>query len=225
MKTSCSIYLLAGLLAFAPLPSLEAASTPSDTITAAKKTPQTIFNYGSYAPRSFPSEAMPLPHQYSSSGLAVTLTVKSGPGILINNEPRPIPFIYHLQTTGAGMITLEATQEGNRTFAPARPVTIRILVKTSQTITFVQPQDVRLTSLAQFAPYSFTPEVSATSGLPVKVTVISGPAIMVGKKVKVESPGTIVLRAEQVGNSIYAPAVPVERTFSVKIARQGAGGG
>jgi len=222
MKTAHSIYILAGLLAFASLPQLEAASTPSSD---AKKTPQTIFNYGSYAPRSFPSEPAPLPHQYSSSNLAVTLTVKSGPGILINNEPRPIPYIYNLQTTGAGLITVEATQEGNRTYAPARPVTFRILVKTSQTITFVQPQDVKLTSLALFTPYTFTPEVSASSGLPVKVTVISGPAIMVGKKVKVEGPGTIVLQAEQVGNAIYAPALPVQRTFSVKIAKQAGGGG
>jgi len=79
--------------------------------------------------------------------------------------------------------------------------------------------------LALFTPYTFTPEVSASSGLPVKVTVISGPAIMVGKKVKVEGPGTIVLQAEQVGNGIYAPALPVQRTFSVKIAKQPGGGG
>ena len=57
---------------------------------------------------------------------------------------------------------------------------------------------------------------SASSGLPVVVAVVSGPARTVnGELVLTGQPGTVTLRATQPGDAVYLPAAPVTRTFVV----------
>lgn len=57
---------------------------------------------------------------------------------------------------------------------------------------------------------------SATSGLPVTVVVVSGPARIVdGNLVLTDQPGTVTLRATQTGDAYHQPAAPVTRTFAV----------
>jgi hypothetical protein len=54
---------------------------------------------------------------------------------------------------------------------------------------------------------------SATSGLAVVFSVVSGPATVSGSLLTVTGAGTVVVAANQAGNSTYAAAKPVERTI------------
>lgn len=64
------------------------------------------------------------------------------------------------------------------------------------------------------APFALT--ASASSGLPVTFKVISGPATVAGNMVTLTGAGTVTIEADQVGNSRYAPAPPVEHSFTVR---------
>ncbi len=60
---------------------------------------------------------------------------------------------------------------------------------------------------------------SASSGLPVIFHVISGPATVSGNTITLTgTPGIVTVRAIQSGNGAYAPAIPVEHTFTVNPA-------
>lgn len=56
---------------------------------------------------------------------------------------------------------------------------------------------------------------TASSGLPVTFTVVSGPATVSGNEVSITAPGVAVLRASQAGNVTYSAASVVEQTFTV----------
>jgi hypothetical protein len=59
---------------------------------------------------------------------------------------------------------------------------------------------------------------TASSGLPVTYSVVSGPATLSGANnsiVTVTGPGTVVLQASQAGNSVYAAAANVQQSFTV----------
>jgi hypothetical protein len=57
---------------------------------------------------------------------------------------------------------------------------------------------------------------SSSSGLPVTIAVVSGPARIVGGElVLTGQPGMVTLKATQPGDAIYLPAAPVTRTFVV----------
>jgi len=60
---------------------------------------------------------------------------------------------------------------------------------------------------------SFEVFSSATSGLPVTLTVASGPATANGNTITLIGMGTVTLRCEQSGDSNFLPAPVVERTF------------
>jgi hypothetical protein len=64
------------------------------------------------------------------------------------------------------------------------------------------------------APFEIT--AKATSGLPVAFELISGPAVLDGKKLTLTGrPGLVIVRASQGGDSRFLPAVPAERAFTV----------
>ncbi len=56
----------------------------------------------------------------------------------------------------------------------------------------------------------------ATSGLPLTLSVVSGPAVLDGKKLKLTgASGLVVIRASQEGNAVFQPAKDAERAFEV----------
>ncbi len=55
----------------------------------------------------------------------------------------------------------------------------------------------------------------ANSGLPVTLSVVSGPAIISGSDLVLTGGGSVVVRAEQAGDGWILPAEPVERTIMV----------
>ena len=62
---------------------------------------------------------------------------------------------------------------------------------------------------------AFTPTASADSGLPVTLTVVSGPASVAGNVVTLMGAGDVTLRASQNGNSNYNAASVVDQCFTV----------
>jgi len=64
------------------------------------------------------------------------------------------------------------------------------------------------------APFDVT--ARASSGLPVTLELVAGPAVLDGTKLRLTHvPGLVILRASQKGNDLFLPAVPAERAFSV----------
>jgi hypothetical protein len=62
----------------------------------------------------------------------------------------------------------------------------------------------------------FEVAVTASSGLPVALTLVSGPALVDGRKLRlIGSPGVVIVRATQPGNATYRPAA-AERAFNVR---------
>src|SRR5213079_2415226 len=68
------------------------------------------------------------------------------------------------------------------------------------------------------APFSVS--ATATSGLAVSFSIVSGPATISGSTVTITGVGAVVVRASQAGNSFYNAAPDVDRTFNVAKADQ-----
>ncbi len=167
-------------------------------------TPQTI-TFGPLAGRTACDAPFTFVAPVASSGLPVALAV-SGPATLSGNT---------LTLTGAlGTVTLTATQAGSTTFAPATTVVQSFAVAAcppaalAQVITFAPVADRGLCDA------TFTVNPTSTSGLPVALIVASGPATISGNTVTVTGTGNVTLQAVQAGNSTYAAAAPVSRTFA-----------
>jgi hypothetical protein len=145
----------------------------------------------------------------ADSGLPVSLTVLSGPATVRGST---------LTLTGAGMVTLAATQPGNTKYAPVStaPVSFRV-DKSSQTINpFGTINDVQAGS----KPFKVRIPTS-DSALPVTLSVFSGPASVQGDTVTVTGVGPVILAANQPGNDNISPATQVtSQTFNVTKASQ-----
>jgi hypothetical protein len=85
--------------------------------------------------------------------------------------------------------------------------------KTDQIITFGALPDKKITD----AP--FTVSATASSGLPVSFSIVSGPASISGNKVTISGIGTgpVTVRASQAGNDVYNAAPNVDRIFNVNV--------
>jgi len=143
----------------------------------------------------------------ASSGLPVTLTVASGPATISGTT---------LTLTGdGGDVTVTATQAGNASYYVAAPVSrsFHVTKKNAQTITFPVIAD-KLSNAA-----AFNPGATASSGLPVTYTLVSGPAMLSGSTVTLTgAPGTVTLRASQAGDTSNAAAADVTRSFQVTVS-------
>ena len=179
-------------------------------------TPQTVA-FVSASPSSPVVDDTYVASATATSGLAVTIAVLSGPcSAATGTSPVTVTF------TGTGTCVLEATQAGDSQFAAASPAaTQTILVYASsgeassgprnQSISFAQPLNRRLG-----AP-NFRLSASASSQLAVTFTTTT-PAVCtvtVGGIVQLVSAGACTIEADQAGNSIYAQADTVTRSFSV----------
>jgi hypothetical protein len=79
------------------------------------------------------------------------------------------------------------------------------------------PQTINFGALSNVT-YGITPvvlSVTADSGLPVTLTVSSGPASIANNVLTVTGAGTVTVTATQVGNATYSPAKPVQQSFNV----------
>ena len=136
------------------------------------------------------------------SELPLTIELQSGPATLSGNT---------LTFTGTGELVIHVSQPGDDNHFAAETVIETIIVtdgtKTDQTITFNTISDKKYGD-------SFSLAATATSGLSVTFVVTEGPGEITGSSLKVTGVGSITVRASQVGNDIFNPAISVTQTFS-----------
>jgi len=132
----------------------------------------------------------------ASSGLTVGYTLTSG-ATLASLTGNTVEF------TGAGEVTVEATQSGNTTYAAAAPVTRTFTVgKASQTLTFGS-------SVPSTVGQGTTVTLAATSNRalsPITFSVVSGPGDLTGNSLTFTGTGPVSVRASQAGDSFYSAA-------------------
>ena len=170
----------------------------------------------------------PAPQTITFTGLPATATYGSaGPYMLNGTASLSLPVSYSvtgpatlsgstLTITGAGSVTVTASQAGNANYQPATPVTQTVVVSTdSQTITF--------TGLPPTATYGsagpYTLNGTATLSLPVSYSV-TGPATLSGSTLTITGAGTVAVTASQAGNANYQPATPVTQSIIVNAESQ-----
>ncbi len=137
----------------------------------------------------------------TTSSLPLTFSVVSGSATIAGST---------LTVNGAGTIVLRAAQAGNNNYLTATAEQTLSAAKLNQTIAFAQPAD----KLATDAPFTLT--ATASSSLPVKYTVLSGPALLSGSTLTLTgAAGLVSIRAEQAGDTTYNAAADVTRAFEV----------
>lgn len=140
----------------------------------------------------------------ASSGLPVEFTVVSGPGNILGN-------VFYI--TGAGTVTVKASQVGDDVYDTASSLTRTFTVnKAPQAITFASIAD------KDYSVGSFALSATTASGLPVMYSVQSGPATLSGNTLTLTGVGTVAVRASQTGDNNYLAALPVDRSFCVRVA-------
>ena len=181
-------------------------SPASNTIYfAAASVPQTI-NFPAI-PNKVYNDPPFVPTATASSGLPVSFSIVSGPAS-IN------PITNLLTMTGVGTVTVKATQAGDNVYDTAAPVIRSFdVTQAPQTISFASIPDKDFSAGQQF-----TLNATASSGLPVSYSVVSGPASVSGSTVTLTGLGTVVIRASQSGNSNYQAAPDVDRGFCVWVS-------
>jgi Concanavalin A-like lectin/glucanases superfamily/MBG domain len=84
-----------------------------------------------------------------------------------------------------------------------------VIAKSSQSVTF-DPLPNKT-----FGDPAFGLSASSTSGLPVSFALMSGPVTLSGNTLTLTGAGTVTVRASQAGNSNYAAATDIDRSFTV----------
>jgi formylglycine-generating enzyme required for sulfatase activity len=177
------------------------AATPIERSIAVSVATQTI-DFAAIADRTFNSASNTLAlSATASSGLStVTYTVTSGPATVSGNT---------LTITGAGSVTVQASQAGNANYGAASASRTFNVAKASQTIAFIPPAS------ATFGNAPLGLSASATSGLPVTFSVASGPATLVENSLTFTGAGSVVIIASQSGDSNYLAANSVVKGLTV----------
>lgn len=137
----------------------------------------------------------------ASSGLPVTFSVVSGPGVINNGN--------ELTFTAAGSVRVRAEQAGNEQYSPASIERVITVEKATQTLDWPGLQQKLL---AQNFPYPL--QATASSGLPVTFRVDVGPAIIENGRLIVTNIGGIRLVAEPIADPRYEP-VSITRTYNM----------
>ena len=154
----------------------------------------------------------PVPnHSAGDAPFALTATTSSGLPVYFNVLSGPATSSSNLVTLlGGGSVVVVAWQPGNSNFNAAATVQQSFIVtKVPQTITFgaLSPQKVG------DAPFALN--ATASSGLPVSFSILTGPAQLSGNIVTLTNWGSVVIRASQPGNNLYIAASNVDQSLTV----------
>ena len=137
----------------------------------------------------------------ATSGLLVSLSIISGPASISGDT---------LTLTGSGAVVIRAFQAGDTNYipTPANEHTITV-AKANQTISFTPP------ATATLGGTPLTLSATATSGLKVAFSVVSGSATVFGNQLTLTGSGAVVIRAFQAGDANYNAAPAIERTLTI----------
>ena len=113
---------------------------------------------------------------------------------------------------GTDTVGVAYSGDANYTAASATSVVVAI-TQAPQTVTFTAP-----TSPVNYGVSPIELTATATSGLGVTFTVVSGPGSISGSTLTITGAGTVVVAANQAGNSNFLPAVQATQSITVNIA-------
>ncbi len=137
----------------------------------------------------------------ASSGLPVSFSIISGPATISGST---------ITLTGVGTVEVKAEQAGNIDYDPAPSVTQSFDVAfATQTIDFTAITN------KTFGDAPFALIATASSGLEVSFSVVSGPVTISGNMVTITGAGTAEIMASQAGDASYAAATEVVRSFEI----------
>jgi uncharacterized repeat protein (TIGR01451 family) len=119
----------------------------------------------------------------------------------------PFIFVWNNAAPGTYSLTAMATDSAGAT-ATSSAVSVTV-GKSDQTITF-DP-----ISAKSYGDAPFTVNATASSGLPVAFTIVSGPATVSGNTVTITGVGSVTVRASQAGDANFNVALDVDRSFNV----------
>jgi hypothetical protein len=146
--------------------------------------------------------------------LALSATASSGLAVSFASTTSTVCTVSGTTASfiAAGTCTIQATQAGDSTYAAATPVSQTFTVNgEAQTITFGTISDQTYGTPLMLS-------ATASSGLPVSFSVVYGPGIVSGandSKLTFTGLGTVVVAANQAGNSDYKAAAQVQQTLTV----------
>ncbi|MEI6786738.1 MAG: MBG domain-containing protein, partial [Verrucomicrobiota bacterium] len=145
----------------------------------------------------------------ASSGLPVTLTLDAGSAATLTESNTLV------NVRQSGTITLRANQAGTSNYtAAAEEAVVLDVTKVGQTLQFAAVAD----QVATNAPVTLS--ATASSGLAVQYTVVSGPATVSGNQLTLTGAGVVTVAADQPGNANYNAAETVNQRFNVTLASQ-----
>jgi len=142
-----------------------------------------------------------------ASGNPVTFAVTSGPASISGGNV--------LTFTGAGSVTITASQAGNSEYHDATPVARTFTVSlVPQTLTFSNPGSRFISEVLTLAA------TGGGSGSGVTYEVLDGPGVLAnGNELSFNGGGDVTVRASQAGDDLHDAADPVEQTFEVILPR------
>jgi hypothetical protein len=136
----------------------------------------------------------------SSAGLPVTFRVLSGPGRLEGTQ---------LAWVGTGNVVVQAFQPGTTNYQAASTSQTIAVAKATQALAFSAIADRGFTTNA------IALQATASSGLPVSFRVISGPATVADSNMRLSGVGTILVAADQSGDTNWLAAASRTNAFTV----------
>ena len=168
--------------------------------TTAKEDQTITFN--SLVPKTFGDASFDL-FASSSSGLSVQYSSSNTSVATVSGSTVTI--------VGGGSTTITASQPGNSRYNAALSVEQSLVVnKASQSITLDPISDKVISDL------DFDVTGAATSGLTLSYSIVSGPASITGSTISLDgTSGTVIVEANQSGNSNYLAAPSVTTSFNV----------
>ena len=120
-----------------------------------------------------------------------------------------VNFNVTLKTIGSRTVTATNVTDGTKTSSTS---TINVIGQQPQTITF------NALSNQVYGAATFGLSATASSGLTVSFSILSGPATLAGTNLTITGVGTVTVQASQAGNSTYQAATNVNQSFVVTAA-------
>ncbi len=177
-------------------------------------TPYVINLRGIGAPHDQTIAFPPISNQVATSTVSLVATSSSGLAVSYGaSGPAEIAGAT-LSFTGAGAVSVVASQAGNASWNAAPSLTNSFTVsRADQSITFP-------TISNQVATSSVTLSATAGSGLPVSFAVTNGPAEIAGATLSFTGAGAVSVVASQAGNAIWDAAANITNSLTVSKASQ-----
>jgi hypothetical protein len=148
---------------------------------------------------------------YGDQAFALVATNSSGlPLVFTSNNESIASIAGNLVTIhGAGEVIITASAAGNNNFQSAQVERMLIVKKADQVITFNAVENRLMGSAA------FNIAATTTSALAVQLSSTSNHISVTGSTITLLSPGSVTIKANQVGNVNYNAAALVQRTFCI----------